>query len=214
MKMFFSKLSSKTFLIFKLSFIKCLELLCEYGAEYKLKFIFVLYKYPADPRLYTEKRVHLSLLWGATFVMHQEKNYLLELQLYILKIFCISFMVFSVISAHCVCVLHLFSSELSSALLFLSSTVSNLLLNLLIGIISVIIFFIDTFHLVLLYIFNFPDQILYLAIQILSHISYLTTIFYVSIIQLFVGYFCCSQLLLIFGYKVFDWVLDTDSQKL
>ena len=35
-------------------------------------------------------------------------------------------------------------------------TITNLLLNLLTGIISVIIFFIATFHLVLLYIFNFP----------------------------------------------------------
>lgn len=95
----FSKLSFKTFLIFKLSFIKCLELLCEYGVEYKLGFIFVLYKYSADPRLFTEKRVHFSLLWGATFVMQQEKNDLLEFQLYILKIFCISSMVFSVISS-------------------------------------------------------------------------------------------------------------------
>ena len=43
-------------------------------------------------------------------------------------------------------------------------TITNLLLNLLTGIISVIIFFIATFHLVLLYIFNFPGQIPYLVI--------------------------------------------------
>ena len=35
-----------------------------------------------------------------------------------------------------------------------------------------------------------------------------------SIIWMSVGYFCCSQFLLIFGYKILDWLLDIDSETL
>ena len=135
-------------------------------------------------------------------MMNQEKKvYLLELQLYILTVFHMSLTIFSVFSIP-VSSVQILSSDLSSALLFLSPTVSNLLLNILIGLISVVVFFIANLRLFLFYIFNFPDKILNLVIQTLTHISYFQSMFYSSIIWISVVYFYCLQFLLIFSHKV------------
>lgn len=128
-------------------------MLCEYGVEYKLgSFLFYInIQLTQDYSLKRESIFFIALGCHLCDAARKKWSLFGIPVIYFKNILYIFYGLFCNSSPLCFCPsIYFLLSYLFCLIISLSSTVSNLLLNLLIGIISVIIFFIATFHLVLL----------------------------------------------------------------